>query len=85
MNTNKIKQKLVNIFKNDIIEVIDTNGMNNHFSIFVISDKFLNMPLIDRHKLIYKLFEKELTNEIHALQIKTHTKEEWHKDKKFND
>jgi len=85
MNTNKIKQKLVNIFKNDIIEVIDTNGMNNHFSIFVISNKFLNMPLIDRHKLIYKLFEKELTNEIHALQIKTYTKDEWHKDKKFND
>ena len=85
MNTNKIKQKLVNIFKNDFIEVIDTNGMNNHFSIFVISDKFLNMPLIDRHKLIYKLFEKELTNEIHALQIKTYTKAEWHKDKKFND
>ena len=85
MNTNKIKQKLVNIFKNDIIEVIDTNGMNNHFSIFLISDKFLNMSLIDRHKLIYKLFEKELTNEIHALQIKTYTKDEWNKDKKFND
>ena len=85
MNTNKIKQKLVNIFKNDIIEVIDMNGMNDHFSIFVISDKFLNMSLIDRHKLIYKLFEKELTNEIHALQIKTYTKGEWHKDKKFND
>ena len=85
MNTNTIKQKLVNIFKNDIIEVIDTNGMNNHFSIFIISDKFLNMSLIDRHKLIYKLFEKELTQEIHALQIQTHTKDEWHKDKRFND
>ena len=85
MNTNTIKQKLVNIFKNDLIEVIDTNGMNNHFSIFVISDKFSNMSLIDRHKLIYKLFEKELTQEIHALQIQTHTKDEWHKDKRFND
>ena len=85
MNTNKIKQKLVNIFKNDIIEVIDTTGTNDHFSIFVISDKFLNMSLIDRHKLIYKLFEKELTNEIHALQIKTYTKGERHKDKNFND
>jgi len=85
MNTNTIKQKLVNIFKNDIIEVIDTNGMNNHFSIFIISDNFLNMSLIDRHKLIYKVFEKELTNQIHALQLKTYTKDEWHKDKKFND
>ena len=85
MNTNTIKQKLVNFFKNDIVEVIDTNSMNNHFSIVVISNKFSNMSLINRHKLIYKLFEKELTNEIHALQIKTYTKNEWHKDKKFND
>ena len=85
MNTNTIKQKLVNIFKNDIIEVLDTNGMNNHFSIFIISDKFLNMSLIDRHKLNYKQFEKELTNQIHALQLKTYTTDEWHKDKKFND
>ena len=85
MNTNTIKQKLVNIFENDTIEVIDTNGMNNHFSIFIISDKFLNMSLINRHKLIYKQFEKELTNQIHALQLKTYTNEEWHKDKKFND
>ena len=84
MNTNTIKQKLVKIFKNDIIEVIDTNGMNNHFSIVVISDKFLNMSLINRHKLIYNLFEVELTNEIHALQLKTYTKVEWNKDKKFN-
>ena len=43
------------------------------------------MSLIDRHKLIYKLFEKELTKKIHALQIKTYTKSERHKDKKFND
>ena len=84
MNTNTIKQKLVNIFKNDTIEVVDTNGMNNHFSIFIISDKFLNMSLINRHKLIYNLFEAELTNEIHALQLKTYTKVEWNKDKKFN-
>ena len=77
MNTNKIKQKLVNIFKNDIIEVIDTNGMNDHFSIFVISDKFLNMSLIDRHKLIYKSLNEYITKEIHALQIKTYTEKEF--------
>ena len=84
MNTNKIKQKLVHFFNKDMIEVIDTNGMSNHFSIFVISNKFLNMSLINRHKLIHDIFEKELTNEIHALQIRTYTKDEWHKDKKFS-
>ena len=80
MNTNEIKQKLENIFTDDIIEVIDTNGMNNHFSLVIISDKFLNMSLINRHKLIHKVFKKELTYEIHALQIKTYTREEWRKN-----
>ena len=35
------------------------------------------MSLIDRHKLIYLIFSKELTKEIHALQIKAYTPSEW--------
>ena len=85
MNTNQIKQKLEKNFSNDIIEVIDTNAINTHFSILVISNKFIDLSLIKRHQLIYKLFEKELIKEIHALQIKVYTKDEWKKDKHFND
>tara|TARA_B100000029_G_scaffold318977_1_gene311475 strand:- start:224 stop:472 length:249 start_codon:yes stop_codon:yes gene_type:complete len=77
MNIKKIKQILKNKFNNDFIEVIDINGQENHFSIIVISNQFNNLNLIERHRIIYDLFSKELTNEIHALQIKTYTAQEW--------
>ena len=78
-----IKNILRNKFKNDFVEVVDINGEGNHFSILVISNMFENMSLINRHKLIYQLFEKQLTNEIHALQIKTYTSNEWEKQRKI--
>ena len=77
MNIKKIKQILKNKFNNDFIEVIDINGQENHFSIIVISNQFNNLNLIERHRIIHDLFRKELTNEIHALQIKTYTAHEW--------
>ena len=35
------------------------------------------MSLIERHRMIYSIFEQEITKEIHAMQIQTYTQEEW--------
>ena len=48
-----------------------------NYSILVISNEFIEMSLINRHKTIYNIFQNEMTLEIHALQIKTFTFEEW--------
>mgnify|MGYP001975153539 CR=1 FL=1 len=48
-----------------------------YFSLFILSEQFESISLIERHKMIYKIFEKELTKEIHALQIKPLTYKEW--------
>ena len=77
MNVNDIKLRLEKKFNADFIEVLDINGAGNHFNIMVISNIFENMTLLKRHQLIYMLFKRELTKEIHALQIKTYTKSEW--------
>ena len=78
MNTKIIKQKLESHFsKKDLIEVLDINNQGNHFSIIIISNKFNNEPLLNRHKIIYDIFSQEITKEIHALQIKTYTHSEW--------
>ena len=78
MNSEYIKQKLEEFFSNkDLLKVVDINGNGDHYSVLVISDKFINMSLIERHKVIYGIFDKEITNEIHAMQIKTYTHEEW--------
>ena len=62
------------------IETIDVNNQGDHFSIIVVSDRFNNMSLINRHKLIYEIFAQEITKEIHALHIKTYTHSEWKKN-----
>jgi len=81
MNIEEIKEKLKINFPKDKIEVFDSRGTGDHFSIIVISDEFLNVSLIDRHRRIYSIFEDEITNEIHAMQIQTFTYNEW-KNKK---
>tara|TARA_B100000401_G_scaffold420301_1_gene345632 strand:- start:409 stop:657 length:249 start_codon:yes stop_codon:yes gene_type:complete len=81
MNSEYIKQKLEDFFsKKDLLKVVDINGNGDHYSILVISNKFVNMSLIERHKIIYSIFDKEITKEIHAMQIKTYTHEEWNKN-----
>ena len=79
MQKEDIKKRLIEKFPNSFVEVEDMTMNNNHFSLLVISEKFHGLSLIDRHKMIYNIFNKELTNEIHALQIKTYTKNEWNK------
>ena len=79
MQKEDIKKRLIEKFPNSFVEAEDMTMNNNHFSLLVISEKFHGLSLIDRHKMIYNIFNKELTNEIHALQIKTYTKNEWNK------
>ena len=81
MTKEDVKKILINKFNKDFIQVIDINESGNHFNLLIISDIFINMALLNRHKLIYKLFTKELGNEIHALQIKTYTNKEWNNNK----
>ena len=82
MTIKDIKKILSKAFINDKFEVFDVNNDNSHFSLIIISDKFIDLPLIDRHKMVYQLFEKYLTTKIHALQIKTYTMKEWKNNNK---
>tara|TARA_B100001750_G_C15514136_1_gene605723 strand:- start:484 stop:732 length:249 start_codon:yes stop_codon:yes gene_type:complete len=77
MTIDDIKKRLKEKFDKDMIEVRDMTAQSNHFNILVISNQFNNLSLIKRHQIIYSLFQRELTNEIHALQINTYTNSEW--------
>jgi len=81
MNVEEIKERLINNFPLDKIEAFDLRGSGDHFSVIVISDKFQNISLVDRHRMIYAIFKDEISKEIHAMQIQTYTRKEWH-DKK---
>jgi len=77
MQIKYIKLKLKDKFRNAKIEVFDSRGTGDHFSLIIISDDFEKISLINRHRSVYNVFQKEITKEIHALQIQTYTKNEW--------
>ena len=84
MNIEEIKQRLNSNFINDKVEVFDSRGTGDHFSIIVISDRFDGVSLVNRHRMIYSIFEDKIVNEIHALQIQTYTLQEWKRKKISN-
>ncbi|MDP6261453.1 MAG: BolA/IbaG family iron-sulfur metabolism protein [Candidatus Marinimicrobia bacterium] len=59
------------------VEVVDTTGTKDHFSAIVISDTFLGKNMVQQHQIVYKALGSFMTNEIHALQLKTMTPEQW--------
>lgn len=69
-------------FRPTHLEVINEShqhsGANqqSHFKLVVVSNNFAGVKLIDRHRLINKLFAEELT-QIHAMALHTYTPEEW--------
>ena len=80
MLENKIKKILENKIKNSKIFIHVMTGNNDHFNLLVISDTFKNLTLIEQHKIIYKALDGLITKEIHALQLKTITLEQWKKE-----
>lgn len=76
-----IKQLILEDFNNKFsdkdLEVIVETSDEYHFAVKVISDSFENKKLIERQRMIYSaLGDKFATGEIHALSIKTFTKDE---------
>ena len=76
----EIEQIILRINKglpNAEVNVVDLKGTGDHFSTLIISDLFEGVSLVDRHKMVYNTISDIMTNQIHAIQIKTLTKKEW--------
>ena len=64
------------------VEVTDTSGgCGASFYALVVSDKFTDLKLLQRHRLVNETLAQEL-KEIHAFQIKAVTVEEYEKLKR---
>ncbi len=76
----KIEQKLNEVLEDAKIFIQDMTGTNDHFNIIIICDVFKGLSLIEQHRLIYNILTDMITKEIHALQLKTLTWEQWKKE-----
>ena len=48
-----------------------------HFSVLVVSDKFIGIKPLERHRMIYKIINSEFNSSLHALAIQSFTCEEY--------
>ncbi len=77
METEQVKELIISGLPDAQVEVIDTTVAKDHFSAVVVSEDFIGKSMVQQHQMVYKTLGKYLTNEIHALQLKTITPEQW--------
>lgn len=82
-----IRDKITRTFEPSYYDVINESYKHNvskdsesHFKIIIVSNKFNNISLIQRHRLVNTLLQEELKTYIHALSIQAKTIEEWEKN-----
>ena len=77
MTEEGVKQRIESGLTDAQVQVLDTKGTGDHFSVVVISDEFEGKSLVKRHQMVYATVSDVLTKELHALQLKTYSCKEW--------
>ncbi|WP_422667366.1 BolA family protein [Buchnera aphidicola] len=89
----KIENSLKSNINVDFIDIFDNSASHNysknnltHLTIIIISDAFININLIDRHRIIFNILKKEIKYKIYSITLYTYTIIEWKnkKNKKIN-
>lgn len=66
-----IESHLRTAFPDAIIDLIDTAGDQDHYSLTVTSESFRGKSRIEQHKMVYAALQGAMTATLHALQVKT--------------
>ncbi len=79
-----ISQKLKDNYNPAHLEVINESNQHNvpensetHFKVVLVSDKFMGIPRVKRHQMIYATLADELSGTVHALALHLFSVDEW--------
>ena len=76
MTLTDIKARIEDSIPGATAEIRDMGG-GDHIHALVIAEAFKGKTLIQQHRMVLDLFKAEIaTNDVHALQVKTLTKEQ---------
>jgi BolA protein len=86
MTTERIRAKLKEVLKPELIEIIDQSPAHaghagnrkggGHYFVTIIADAFEGKSMLQRHQLIYQALDDMMKEEIHALGINALTPSE---------
>lgn len=64
----------------DGVEFVNVEGDGYHYQITIVSDQFINKGKVKRQQWVYARLNQFITSgSLHALSMKTFTKDEWEK------
>ena len=83
-----IENLILKIFKPEFLSVIDVSeqhrghknfkeGVESHFEIIIVSEKFANLSRIERHRMVNQTLKEEFLSDLHSVVLKTYTSEEY--------
>jgi stress-induced morphogen len=70
-----VKSLIKSHLKDAYVKIEDMTGTKDHLDIFVASDEFKGKMLFEQHKILMTILSERLKTDIHAVQLKTMTKE----------
>lgn len=83
MSPVELQKKIEATLKGSEAQVTDLTGTADHYQVVVISSQFEGKSMIDQHRLVKSVFEKDIASgEVHALSLKTYTPDQWAQKRK---
>ncbi|MCR3755695.1 MAG: DNA-binding transcriptional dual regulator BolA [Sodalis sp. Psp] len=80
----QIEKKIRAEFNPLYLDVVDESDRHNvpmsyesHFKVILVSDRFNDECILNRHRAVYGVLEEELAGIVHALALHTYTVREW--------
>ena len=52
-------------------------NVESHFEIIIVSEKFINLSRIERHRMVNRILKEEFLSDLHSVVVKTYTSEEF--------
>ena len=72
----EIRSRIVGALPDAQVEVRDLTGGGDHYQVEVVSNAFAGKPPLERHRLVYGIFDDVLGGALHALSLQTRTPDE---------
>jgi BolA protein len=56
---------------------LGAEGGGGHFRVLVVSPRFIGLSRVEAHRLVYRALVGLMASDIHALEMRTFTPEDW--------
>lgn len=83
----RIENRLLTVLQPSVYDIIDESSQHtdstsaeSHLKLIIVSDKFISLNRVARHRWIYQILQEEFDSGLHALSLALYSPEEWTED-----